>query len=307
MALMAARPQEAEATARAAWRGGAMSPTAEATIFANFGARFTPEDHDARMDALLWQRDGVTAARQLAYTSPARRAVFAARLAILQGGDGATADPSAASDPGYLYNRSRELRTEGRPFEAVNLLATRPALTSKPFDPVAWIDEHLNVARIATAGTARQIAQRASEAFASEEEVAAGAYKLRDDYTSLMWLGGTRALWELGDGNSAAGLFYRYGASARTPQTRSKGFFWAGHAAQQAGNTAEANRYYEMAAAYPEYFYGLLALERLGRPLPSYAANPAATPTPEQIAAFRASPLTQAIQAIASSGNSWQT
>src|SRR5690554_3579392 len=306
LALMTARPAEAEAAAREAWRAGQMSPTAAATLLANFGGRLTPEDHDARMDALLWQRDGTAAAQQLPYVSPGRAGVFTARLAILQGGDGATLDPNATSDPGYLYNRSRELRLEGRPQEAVVLLATRPALASKPFDAVRWIDEHLAVAKIGTASSAQQIAVRASEAFASEDEVANGAFKLRDDYTSLMWLGGTRALWEPGNGNGAAPLFYRYGASARTPQTRSKGFFWAGHAAQQAGNQAEATRYYEMAAAFPEYFYGLLALERLGRPAPALAAA-TAQPTPEQRTALIASPLAQAIQVLSSSGHSWQT
>ncbi len=307
LALITARPGEAEAAARAAWRGGAMSPTAAATIQASFWNRFTPEDHDARMDALLWQRDAFAAAQQLPYVSPARAATFAARLAILQGGDGGTYEASAASDPGYLYNRSRELRLEGRPQEAVVLLAARPPLAAKPHDPAAWIDEHLNVARLATAGSAQQIALRASEAFSSEEEVANGSYALRDDYTSLMWLGGTRALWDLGDGNGAAPLFYRYGAAAKTPQTRSKGFFWAGHAAAQGGNAAEAARYYEMAAQYPEYFYGLLALERLGRPVPMLAAAAPAQPTPEQRAALFGNPLAQAVQVLASSAHSWQT
>jgi len=307
LALMAVRPGEAETAAREAWRGGGMSPTAAATIQATFWGRFTPEDHDARMDALLWQRDAFAAAQQLPYVSPARAGTFAARLSILQGGDGATYDAAAASDPGYLYNRSRELRLEGRPQEAVALLAARPPLAGKPHDAAAWIDEHLNVARVATASSARQIALRASEAFSSEDEVANGSYALRDDYTSLMWLGGTRALWDLGDGNGAAPLFYRYGAAAKTPQTRSKGFFWAGHAAAQGGNPAEATRYYEMAAAYPEYFYGLLALERLGRPVPALAAAAPVQPASEQRAALFANPLAQAVQVLASSGHSWQT
>jgi soluble lytic murein transglycosylase len=41
LALMAVRPNEAETAARAAWRGGEMSPTAVATIQATFGSRFT--------------------------------------------------------------------------------------------------------------------------------------------------------------------------------------------------------------------------------------------------------------------------
>jgi soluble lytic murein transglycosylase len=306
-ALIAVRPAEAEAAAREAWRGGTMGPAAASAIQAAFWSRFTTEDHDARMDALLWQRDAFAAAQQLPYVSPARAGTFAARLSILQGGDGATYDAAATGDPGYLYNRSRELRTEGRASEAVVLLATRPPLAGKPHDPAAWIDEHLNVARLATAGSAQQIAVRASEAFASEDEVANGSYALRDDYTSLMWLGGTRALWDLGDGNAAAPLFYRYGAAAKTPQTRSKGFFWAGRAAARAGNAAEATRYYEMAAQYPEYFYGLLALEQLGRAVPPLAAAPLAQATPEQRAALYAMPLAQAVQVMASSGHSWQT
>jgi len=307
LAVAALRPADTQAFVRAAWRGGEMSPTAAYTLHSTYGAWLTPDDHDARMDALLWQRDAAAAAQQFPYVSPARAASFAARLSILQGGDGATYDPGATTDPGYLYNRSRELRTKGRAQEAVLLLAARPPLAGKPQNPTAWIDEHLNVARLATAGSAQQIAVRASEAFASEDEVATGPYKLRDDYTSLMWLGGTRTLWELGDGNGAAALFYRYGAAAKTPQTRSKGFFWAGHAASLAGNPTAATRYYEMAAAYPEYFYGLLALERLGRAAPLLATMPAAQPTPEQRAVFLTSPLTQALNVLASSGHSWQT
>ncbi|HWK41427.1 MAG TPA: lytic transglycosylase domain-containing protein [Croceibacterium sp.] len=307
LAMMASRPTEAATVAREAWRGGGMSETAYATIFATYAGSFTPEDHDARMDALLWQRDAAAAARQLPYVSPDKIVRFRARLAIIQGGDGTIADAGAASDPGYLYNRSRELRTKGRPLEAVMLLASRPALSAEPLNPTAWVDEHLNVARMADARSAHQIAARAGDAFANPDAIAEGSYKLRDDYTSLMWLGGTRALWDLGDGRAAAPLFYHYGAAARTPQTRSKGFFWAGNASAQAGDQAEARRYYEMAAAYPEYFYGLLALERLGRPAPSFAAAPPVQPTPEQRAAISENPLAQAIRVMAGASYPWQT
>jgi len=307
IALMAMRPDAALEAARAAWRGGQMSSGAMATILDTYGASLTAADHDARMDALLWQRDPAAAAQQMPYVSQARAAVFAARLAILDGGDGATYDGSATSDPGYLWNRSRELRTEGRVQEAASLLAAHPPLTAAPFNPTAWIEEHLAVARQASSQGAQLIAARAAESFASESAIVDGPYKLRDDYTSLMWLGGTRALWSLGDGNAAAPLFYRYGAAAKTPQTRSKGFFWAGHAAQQAGNQAEAARYYQMAAAYPEYFYGLLARERLGQPAPATPSMPAAQPTPEQRAAFAARPLVQTMPLFAGSGHTWQT
>lgn len=307
VAMMTARPEQAEAAARAAWRGGEMNDSALATIYGNYGGRFTPEDQDARMDALLWQRNAYAAAQQLPYVSPGKASIYAARLAILQGGDGYTADGSATTDPGYLYNRSRELRQEGRNQEAVSMLASHGQLSVKPFDATAWVTEHLTVARLADSNSAVRVAQRATEPFADVNEILTGPYKLRDDYTSLMWLGGTNALWYLNDGNAAASLFYRYGAAAKTPQTRSKGFFWAGRAAAQAGDQGAANRYYEMAAQYPEYFYGLLALDRLGRSAPAYAAAAPVQPTQLQRDAYYASPINQALIALASSGHTWQT
>ncbi len=53
LALSSQRRPEAWDQARAAWRGGKMSSTAEATLNSVYASRFTPDDHDARMDALL--------------------------------------------------------------------------------------------------------------------------------------------------------------------------------------------------------------------------------------------------------------
>jgi soluble lytic murein transglycosylase len=218
------------------------------------------------MDALLWQRDAEARRCSCPTSRRPRAPVFAARLSILQGGDGATYDGSATSDPGYLWNRSRELRTEGREQEAVRcsprIRRSAPRRSTRPRG-----SRSISRSRARRARKARSRSPRArGESFRSESEIARRPYKLRDDYTSLMWLGGTRALWNLGDGNAAAPLFYRYGAAAKTPQTRSKGFFWAGHAAQQAGNQAEATRYYRWPRPIPNTSTACSRCERLGRP-----------------------------------------
>lgn len=310
MALFALNRPEARAVAREAWRGGLMSDNAEAFLSAQLSGILVPEDHDARMNALLWANAGGQAERQILYVSPARRAEFVARLGLVNGTDpiasGMPVSPNAVTDPGYLYNRSRMLRTSGQTGSAANLLATRPPLRELPFDQRKWLAELLAAARGGDSYSALRIASSIDEAFAPGADVSRLSFMIRDDYTSLMWLGGTRAMQSLGQPAAAAPLFYRYGAAARTPQTRSKGFYWAGRAMARAGNTAEANRYFELAAAYPDQFYGMLALERLNRPLPPFNAVSKVVPTRAEREDFNARSLTMAVREVARESD-WPT
>ena len=79
LALSAMSRPEASEWAVKAWRGGRMSGPSEAYIVGTFGARFSAADHDARMDALLWQGDADAAARQLDFVSPQFRPLASAR------------------------------------------------------------------------------------------------------------------------------------------------------------------------------------------------------------------------------------
>ena len=315
LALSALRRPEAETVARAAWRGGPMSDAAEAALFSQYYAKFNLDDQDARMDALLWAGSQTQAERQLGFVSPGRRAIDGARLAALTG---AAPNPlvstvetaSMLSDPGYVYQRARQLRKGGNLSNARYLLATRPPLSRRPLDAEKWVEEmYVNAKGAANDGdyrTAVRIAQGIDQAFEPGANLAGMSLGLRDDYTSLVWLGGTQALWNLRDPAAASPLFYKYGAAAKTPQTRSKGFYWAGRAAHQAGDAVTARRYYEMAAQYPDYFYGQLALEWLGRPLPDFPAAPAAVPTQAERVAFNAQPLTAAVREVARESD-WRT
>ncbi|MFC4295702.1 transglycosylase SLT domain-containing protein [Novosphingobium tardum] len=315
LALRAMGRPEASTVAHAAWRGGPMSDTAEAMLFSQFGATFTPDDHDARMDALLWAGSQAQAQRQLGFVSPAQRAVAAVRLAALSGIDpaltGIQVDSSSMmSDPGYLFQRVRQYRKSGNGAAARSLLANRGALSRRPVDVEKWVDELLVNARSAASSgdprTAVRIASKVDDAFEPGTDISQLSLGLRDDYTSLVWLGGTEAMWDLGDPVSAAPLFYRYGNAAKTPQTRSKGFYWAGLASDRARDPASAQRYFQMAANYGDQFYGQLALERLGRPIPTFATDPTVVPTPAERQAFASAPLTAAVREVARASD-WRT
>jgi len=345
LALTALGRPEAAQVARAAWRGGTMSASAELTIMQNHGARFTTDDYDARSDALLWDGNIVETTNILARLSSPARVIAQARLALLEGSgpasntipgsdgslvSGASLNGSTSlsgstslggstslsgsigvsgasylNDPGYIYTRARLLMQARQTAAVASLLATRPAFTRLPLDQRKWIDLQLAVARYADTGSAVRIAERAEDAFAPGTDVSQLSFPIRDDYTSLTWLGATQALWILHDPARAATLFYRYGAAGRTPQTRAKGFYWAGRALAQE-DSDKANRYFKSAAAFPDQFYGMLALERLGRPLPSLVDPPHPVPTAAERTAFYARPITQAVREVARDSE-WQT
>ncbi len=311
LALGGAGRPEAMELAREAWRAGTMSGPAEAYLTGLFGSRFTAADQSARMDALLWQGNAEAARRQMINIAPAERPLAEARLALINGESPADAEldtpAGAESDPGYVYNKAQMLRSKRRTAEAIAVLAERKTFSRLPFDAEDFVALKLAVARGASARDAVQIAASTDDLFEDGYDVSTGSFGLRDKYTDLMWLGGTKALWTLGDGRSAAPLFYRYGAGAGTPLIRAKGFYWAGRAAQQAGLTEDAASYYEQAAAYPSYYYGQLALAELDRPMPTFAALPAYEFTAEDRAEFEQRPIVQAIRAIAANRFDWRT
>ncbi|WP_298304377.1 lytic transglycosylase domain-containing protein [uncultured Erythrobacter sp.] len=312
-ALTLAGAQRADAfnVAREAWRGGTMSGPTEAYLIGLFGSRFTAEDHAARMDALLWQGDAEAAERQMVNVSSSKREMALARLALIRGSTpqaaGLATPTNALSDAGYTYNLARYFLARSETGSAINLLESRPKFGSPAFDPEGLVGVMLTAAKAANASDTVRIASKIDDLFEPGTDISKGSFRLRDRYTDLMWMGGTNALWRLRDGASAAPLFLRYGDAARTPLTKSKGYFWAGRAARQAGLTEDAQRYFEKAAQYPHYYYGQLAIGALGRAMPNFAEIPQVQIDPNARAEFEERPLVKAIRSIASNRVRWQT
>ena len=311
LALASVGRPEAGDMAREAWRGGTMSGPTELYLENLYRTNFTGDDNNARMQALIWQDDLEAAKRQLNRLKEEDQPLYQARIAILEGDLERTGSmrvsANARSDPGFTYDLARHYRETGQTGMAANLLASRPAFSRPAFNPDDFVAEMLTVAKSASAGQAIAIASKVDDLFAPGTDISEGSFRLRDKYTDLMWLGGTKALWTMGDGRSAAPLFYRYGMAAKTPLTRSKGLYWAGRAAQQAGDRAEAERYYALAGQYADQYYGQLALDALGQPMPQFAQFPAVAPTADDAAALAASSLVPAMRDIANNRRNWKT
>ncbi|MEH6715711.1 lytic transglycosylase domain-containing protein [Parasphingorhabdus flavimaris] len=302
---------KATAMARQAWRGGTLTDDDEAALISRFSSVLSIDDHDARMDALLWARATRDAAGQLAFTSPARRAVFAARLAQLTESSDANTQASAVGaiardDAGYLADRARYLRNSGQSHAARQLLASRLPLRVKPAMPETWFEAMLINAEAAANDrqwtTAYEIASKIEDAYDTPTRIADQNSRVRDKYSDLAWVAGTSALNGMRQPAKAIRMFDLYAQSYDSPNITSKGYYWAGRAAADAGQTEQANAYFEKAAKFPDYFYGQLSLERLGRPLPVFNRKPDVEITAADRAAYDVDPLVVAVKASVRTG-----
>lgn len=305
------RPADALAAARKAWSASGLSAADEIGLFQRFGASFTAADHDARVDRLLIDRDSTDAARMLASTSAARRPAFAARIAMQQRSPDVEARYNAVMnqvtlDAGLMQDRARYLREANWNAAARQLLARPHRFTYLPIDPGKWYELKRIVAQEAYADRqltlAYDIARQVDDALPGGSTLAAQPLQVRDEYTNLTWLAGTIAFRSLNRPAEAVGLFDRYSDGGRSLQVLTKGAYWAGRAAAQAGQLQNATAHFNKAAAYPDLFYGQLAHERLGRAIPAPAGTPQMLVTPAQRSVFQTKPLVRAVRLLGSQG-----
>jgi soluble lytic murein transglycosylase len=299
---------------RQAWFSADLPDSDQQSIWTRYGTSFSRTDNDRRVDALLFDKKPDDAARHLAMTSPERQPAFAARIAMQQNASDAedryrSVIGSVARDAGLMMDRARYLRANNSSAAAEQLTAREHSFVDKPADP----DRMLNML-IQTAGdaaekrnwqTAFNIASQIDDLFPQGTNIADQPIEIRDDYTTLAWLGGSIALDRMNRPASALAMFNRYARAGKSLQVQTKGYYWAGRAALAAGRLQEAHSYFERAAAYPGLFYGQLALERLGRSVPPPpAALPQYVTTQLQREAFNNRRLVQAVRLLGQQGRS---
>ncbi len=302
------RMAEALNAAREAWASDDLGATDEQAIWARYGGSFTRADHDRRVDAVLFAKKADDAARFLPMATPQRQAAFGARIAMQR--NSADADSryqavigTVTSDAGLMMDRARYLRANNYGRYAQQLAARPHNFVYRPADPERFFDMQILLASDAAQDrqwqTAFNIARQIDDVLPSGVAVADQPIGIRDNYTTLAWLAGNVALDRMNQPASAISMFDRYARAGRSLQVQTKGNYWAGRAALAAGRFETANGYFQRAAAYPELFYGQLALERLGRSVSSPAQSVASfTATPARRTAFYNNRLVQAVRIL---------
>lgn len=244
---------------RQGWIDHDFDRTREAQIVRQHRSILRQEDHIARLDRLLWDRDA-TDARQMARLVGQEHAALAeARIRLVKrsaGVDSAVAavPSSLVNDPGLLLERARWRRRNGTPETAVPLILKAPTTGEEMRRPEEfWRERHLHARRLikerdykTAYDLVRNHGMSSGVAFAEGE-----------------WLAGWLALRFLNDPTSAYFHFRTLMNNVSSPISKARAAYWAGRAAQADGRKDDAAFYYDRASEFDTTYYGQMARQSL--------------------------------------------
>ena len=260
-ALIAAGENKARGASLIAqgWAQGSFDEATEAAILAQDSASLTQESQRARLDALLWRGEASAARRQMARlngTVDAAQADLAAARLALAGPVGkakaALDKVSGSDDPALLFDWSHALRVAGKDDEAhAMLLRAAPLSLARDHRARWWGEIHIQ-ARDALRDHNTAMAMKLLE---HAQLTPGGA-----EYPDQQFLAGFITLRFLKQPAASLPWFTRLTAAVTRPISKSRGEYWQGRALEAMDDKAPAYRHYRLAAAWPESFYGQLAI-----------------------------------------------
>ncbi len=270
--MISGRIDDARSALRDAWINLRLTEEGHDAMIAAFGDVLTPY-HAARTDELLWRSRREEAARMLPLLPDDQRALISARLGYLTRADDlrkrVAAVPAALQqDVGLAYDRYSWLAQRGERTQAVAMLLDRSTSRAALGEPLRW------------SGWRRVLARwEMREGRAAQAYALASRHYLTDgsSYADLEWLSGYIALTYLGDPAQALAHFQNGLRVSSSPISLGRMHYWIGRTYEVKGDIDQATTAYGAAAEHQTGFYGLLASEKIGRPLDPALAGEAIT------------------------------
>jgi soluble lytic murein transglycosylase len=241
---------------RRGWSEGSFDEFTESDILAHDTAYLTPESDRARLDALLWSGDVSGARRQMARVDSRIAAIARARIALADGlrrARSALAGLEGTTDPALLFDWSRALRGDHQDSAAhAMLLRIDPTGLARDHTQRWWNEVSVQARDALAAGDSKLALQLADH----------GEVPVGDQYVDQQFLSGFISLRYLREPERALIYFQRLANNVTRPISKARGEYWEARAYEAQGNPALAYDHYRLAAAYPEAFYGQLAIAR---------------------------------------------
>ncbi|GIU67407.1 lytic transglycosylase domain-containing protein [Candidatus Phycosocius spiralis] len=289
--------QEAKRWLSDGWRNHRLDRASQAAFLERLGNELTPQDHDARVDFLLWA-DRVTQSKPLwPLMSDNGRKTVERRLGIASG-ETVTLSGTMLDDRGILYQRVRALRLANRRSEALALLTQIDSTgVPEPGQDLIWA-ERRNLLNEAIVTKDWQAAYRIASTH---------GYTRGERFADGEFVAGWIALRFLNQPKTAMVHFTRLDAAVRTPVSKARANYWLGRTEEVMGQSDAAQRRYRTAALYPTYYYGQLAAIRLADLLSQTALltlPPEKRATPQDRARLQARPMMAIINLLSEIGES---
>ena len=239
------------------WAEGSFDDATEQQILTQDAAYLTPESDKQRLDNLIWRNETSAARREMTRVDADTAALARARIML----DGGTKAAKAAldavknsSDPELLYDWARALRLEHKDDGAHRMLMrVAPTALVKEHTARWWAEINVDARDMLTKGDAK-----GALALVEHATLTSG-----DEYVDQQFLGGFIALRFVKDPAGALPWFQHLTAAVGRPISKSRGEYWQGRTYEALGDNVSAVSHYRLAAAYPEAFYGQLALARI--------------------------------------------
>lgn len=278
-----------------AWRNHTLASDVQRVALARHGQSLSQDDHRARVDFLLWTGQRSDAQALKPQLTADYRKLTDARIGLATRAKNVDAliqaVPANLQDhPGLLYERGKWRR-------------------SKKVDGVTDVLVKIDGKDVPAAGRGRLWDERA---IATREELKLRNYKRAyqlssthgmnagSDFAEAEWLSGWIALRLNGDATRGLGHFETMSAGVSSPVSVARGYYWTGRARDALGQGDQAVTAYGVAASHPFTYYGQLAAERVNQK--TLALGAPIVPTTEDIAAFEAKPVVQAMRLLGEVG-----
>ncbi|MEH6526356.1 MAG: lytic transglycosylase domain-containing protein [Sneathiella sp.] len=252
------QPALGEDFVRRAWRKGNFPKDLERATLKNFQQLLTVEDHDSRLEHLLWERKATAATRMLPYASKGKSKLAMARIQLMmKKGNVDNAVRSVPSelqnDPGLIFERAKWRRQKSLHEESQDLLLQMDETV--PRAEKWWRERHLQARKLLAKG-------HITDAY---KLVSRHGLTKGGDFATAEWLSGWISLQFLGDPAIARQHFVKMYENVGYPISRARAAYWIGRADTTAREDALAKYWYEVAAQHYTTYYGQMAHFELGK------------------------------------------
>ncbi len=249
--------KKGEEWVKKAWSIGNFSEGLERKFLKSHKNLLTREDHEFRLDRLLWDRRSVDAIRMLDRVSTAEKRVAIARIRLMRmkkNVDGAIkkVPRSLHTDAGFAFDRIKWRRRKGKHEDARTLLLKYGK--DAPYPEIWWPEREIQARKLLRLGHISQ-AYRLS----SHHGMSSGGR-----FATAEWLSGWISLRFLHDYEVALEHFTRLYENVSFPISRSRGAYWIGRTYAVMKDKQSAAYWYEEASKYSSTFYGQVVMSELG-------------------------------------------